>query len=132
MDEKQIPYVQPLYLLKILLGLLALGSLVISAQAAGFPDFTERQRWFLFAALIVVALAIAPFVRFIFRRMDELQQLLHQKACANSLALIVSISAVTGILQESGLIPMFSQFWTLGGVVAIWGIQLMLADRTYK
>lgn len=132
MSEKQIPFLQPLYLLKVLLGLSALGCLIILAQAASLSDLTERQRWYLFSALIAVAIAIVPFVGSIFRRMDELQQLMHKNACVTSLTLITSASAIIGILQESGLIPIFSQFWTLGGIVAIWGIQLMLADRTYK
>lgn len=130
-DRPAAPF-HPMYLLKVLAGLSVLGVLVLVAQSIdllGLPLFLQRV---LVALLVSLALAIVPFTRFVYPRTDELEQILHQTASVNSLVIVASASTVLGILQAAHLIPVFNQFWTLGLIVATWGIQLMLADRYYR
>ncbi|SMB91871.1 hypothetical protein [Deinococcus hopiensis] len=132
MNDSPAAHPHPAYLLKVLLGLSILGGLVLAAQATDLLGLPALQQRLLLTPLVILAVALVPFTRFIYRRTDELEQILHQNACVNSLAVIASASAVLGILQAGHLIPAFSQFWTLGLVIGTWGVQLMLTDRRYK
>ncbi|ADV66022.1 hypothetical protein [Deinococcus maricopensis] len=132
MNDRPAPPLDRLYLLKVLLGLLALASLVLLAQTLDLLGLPLLQQRLLLSLLVLLAAAIVPASRIIYRRTDELEQILHQHASMNSLAIIASASAILGILQAGHLLPVFNQFWTLGLVIGIWGVQLMLTDRRYK
>ncbi len=129
MDERLLT---PTYLLKVTLGLLGLGALVLAALGLSASALAPPLRYAALVALLVAACAIIPFVGYVYRRMDELHRSLHQKSCAASLPIIAALSAVLGILQANGIVPAISQFWMLGAVVGTWGINLMIADRRYR
>lgn len=132
MNEKYLSPPQPVYLLKIILGLIVVAGLIAAAyglSVSGLPPFI-RNLWL--GALLLVAAVIAPFAGHVYRKMDELQKHQHQNACVASLPLIAAVSAMLGILQLNGLLPAFNQFWTLGLVGGVWAINLMLADRRYR
>lgn len=130
--EAPVSYPQAIYLLKILAGLAVLAMVVVTALwfplSGASPD---QLRWGL-GLLLVLAVALIPLVRLVYHRMDELQKLLHKKASMSSLSLLVSMSCAIGILQASRLVPLFNQFWTLGFIVMVWGVNLMLANRRFQ
>lgn len=78
------------------------------------------------------ALGLRPIIRMVYRRMDELQRVLHQQASMNTLSILASDCCLIGILQANQVIPLFNQFWSLGLIIVLWGINLMLADRSYR
>lgn len=131
-DETPIASLQPIYLLKVLMGLLAVCGVILAAIWLPLSGASLAQQRWLVAALAVLALALVPAVQWFYRRSDELQRLQHQHACVSSLAVAASVSGLTGILQANQLIPLFNQFWTLGLLLALWGFQLMRADRRFK
>ncbi|WP_035052196.1 hypothetical protein [Andreprevotia chitinilytica] len=132
MNEEQTFPVQPLYIFRIVLGLLVLGSLVVAAYALPLSDASPLARYLQISGLALLAATIVPSVWYVYNSMDELQKILHQSACASSLSLIAAISAIVGILQANELIPVFNQFWTLGTIIGVWGVNLMLVDKRYK
>lgn len=132
MNKKRITSLQPMYLLKIILGLLILAGVVMAAFYPGVSGLSPFIRNVAIGGLVVVSAAIIPFVRRIYTNMDELQKVLHQNACVASLTVIAAVSAIIGILQANNLIPIYNQFWTLGLVIGLWAINLMRADRHYK
>jgi hypothetical protein len=132
MDEKHITSLQPLYLLKIFLGLLVAGGLVVIAFHPAVSRLSPLIRYMVIGGLISVSAALIPFVRRIYNNMDELQKVLHQKACVASLTVTAAVSAIIGTLQANNLMPLFNQFWMAAVVVGLWSINLMRADRRYK
>ena len=132
MNEKCIAPLQPVYLFKIILGLFVVLGLTVSAYAMRWLGLSPLASNLLLGMMFVVSAAIIPFVRLVYIRMDELQKLQHQKACVASLPIIAAASAVMGILQANDFIAGFNQFWAFGMVVAVWAINLMLADRRYR
>jgi len=129
-DVKDIK-IDPLYLLKIVTGLALLGILIAIANSAPLIDNPALQQ-LLLAGLVLLSIGIIPFVKYFYKRADELQQLLHQYACVTSLSVVITISCVIGTLQASNIIPLFNQFWTMGLSIGVWGLFLMLSDRSYK
>lgn len=132
MNEKSTLQLQPVYLLRIILGLIVIAGLIASAYELSMFGLSPLTRNLLLGVLIIVTAAIVPFVRRVYIKMDELQKLQHQNSCVASLPVIAAASAIMGILQVNDLMPEFNQFWTLGMVVGVWAINLMLADRLYK
>lgn len=132
MNEKYISTLQPIYLLKIILGLIVVAGLIAAAYALSAFDLPLLARYFLLGVLLIVSAAIVPFVRRAYGQMDELQKHQHQNACVNSMPIIAAVSAVIGILQASDLLLALNQFWGLGMVVGVWAINLLLADRQYR
>ncbi len=132
MNEKSTLQLQPVYLLRIVLGLIVVAGLIASAYELSVFGLSPFTRYLLLGVLLLVSAAIVPFVRRVYIKMDELQKLQHQNSCVASLPVIAAASAIMGILQVNDLMPEFNQFWTLGMVVGVWAINLMLADRLYK
>lgn len=130
--ESPLLYPRPIYLLKVLTALVVLAMVIIVALWLPLSNVSPVQQRAGLAVLLVFAIALFPVVQLIYYRMDELQKLLHQKASMISLAMLASVSCLIGILQASQLAPLFNQFWTLGLVVVVWGINLMRADRRLK
>jgi hypothetical protein len=131
MSESDKVKIQPLYLVKIISGLLVLIALVLIAQSIPFVNDTLIHHA-LIATLILLAAGLIPFIRFFYRNSDELQKLLHQNSCVTSLSVVISTSFIIGILQSSNVIPLFNQFWTAGLSICVWGLFLMLSDRNFK
>lgn len=131
MNEKYSAPPQPVYVLKIILGLMVVVGLFAAAHALELSGFSPLARHVLLGALLMVAAAIVPFVKRIYNRRDELQKLQHQAACVATLPIIAAASAIAGILQLNDLIPALNQFWLFGLVLGVWSINLMLADRPY-
>jgi hypothetical protein len=123
MNEDQPTAGQARYLIKVLLGIALLGFEVL--VALGLPEAVIS------VALVVTMLMQVPLIRWLYGRADELRQLMHRQACTRTLAWLAAGSGVAGVLQANGLIPVFNQFWMLGALVAMWGVQLMLADRPH-
>lgn len=132
MREKYSPLLQPVYLIRIILGLIVGAGLIMAACGLSWLEMSSFTRNVLLGTLLIVAAAIVPFVRRVYLKMDELQKLQHQNACVASLPIVAATSVIIGILQVNDLIPALNQFWTLGMVVGVWAINLMLADRCYK
>jgi hypothetical protein len=132
MNQKHDLPIQPIYLLKIILGLLVVASLIVAACSLSLFDLSPLMRNVVLGMLLVSAAVIVPFTRHVYLKMDELQKLQYQNACVASLAIIVAVSAMLGILQVNDVIPPFNQFWVLGVVVGVWAVNLMLADRSFR
>lgn len=131
-NEAQLVFPSPVYLLKVLSGLAILAMVGLTAFWLPVSGATELQQQFVLSILMILAIGMIPLVKLIYRRMDELQKLLHKNASMISLSIVSSVSCLIGILQASNIIPLFNQFWTLGVVVVVWGINLMLADHRFK
>ncbi|MFA5826720.1 MAG: hypothetical protein WC825_12230 [Gallionellaceae bacterium] len=132
MNEKRISPLQPMYLFKIVLGVIVLAGLIVAANILSWLSLSPVTRHLLLGGLIIVSAAIVPFVSYAYGKMDELQKVLHQNACVASLPIVAATLVIVGILQVNDVIPALNQFWTLGMVVGVWAINLMLADRRYK
>ncbi len=134
MDNHQslLAYPQPLYLLKVLTGLAVLAMVVFAAYWLPISGASPAKQQWGVGLLLLVAVALAPIMRRVYQRMDELHKLLHKRASMASLSFLTSVSCLVGILQANHLIPLFNQFWTLGLVAAVWGVNLMLADRRFR
>ena len=85
-----------------------------------------------FLAATASAAALAPLIFFLYRRRDEMERHLHGQACVAAMALLTALCAMLGVLQACGLLPLFNQFVTLGLLIAVWGLQLALADRRLR
>jgi hypothetical protein len=131
-EDNHTRQLQPLYLFKVLLGLTFLSTLIFTALLLPQARLSPTQHQLGLGILLILALALIPYVQAVYRRRDELQQLLHMRASMQTLALLTTVSCLLGILQASDIIPLFNQFWTLGLLIAVWGLNLMLADRHYK
>ncbi len=123
---------QPLYLAKLLLGLGLLGAVTLIALEPSLGASLGLPPALTLIVSLLAMLLLAPAVLLVYRRMDELNQGLHQQASTISLTLLAAGSGVLGVLQARGLLPLFNQFWLLGGLLAVWGIALMLRDRRYR
>ncbi len=123
---------QPAYLLKVLAGLAILATLIMTALWLPLSGISSLQQGAGLTLLLALAVAMVPMVQGVYRRRDELQKLLHQNASVASLTMLASASSLLGILQASQIVPLFNQLWTLGLLVAVWGVNLMLADRRFR
>ncbi len=132
MNEKPASPQKFVYLLKITAGLAGLGALAILAAALPASELPPPLRFLLLGVLLGAAALIAPIVNRMYGRMDELHRTLHQRACVATLGVLAGASAIIGILQANGLMPVFSQFWALAMIIGVWGVNLMLADRRYR
>jgi len=130
-DNTPAPAIHPLYVLQVLAALLAVGLGILAAFWLAHAGASWAQQQAAIAVLVALALALVPGLRWVYLRRDELQRLHHQQACVTSMAILASACAVLGILQANQLLPLFNQFWTFGLLIAVWGVQLMLADRRY-
>lgn len=131
--EKGIQFnaASPIYLLKVFLGLATIGSMI--GLALWLPDsgLSSGQRCTAVVALVAMSIGLMPAIRWIYLQRDELERLQHQQACTASVAITASASALVGVLQSNQLLPNFNQFWTLGLLIAVWGVWLSLASRRY-
>ena len=124
--------IQSIYVLKVLAGLLTLGLTGFCAFWLPVSGASPTQHNVALAVLIVLAVALIPAVYWVVRRRDELQRLQHQQASASALAVLASVSIVVGVLQANQWLPLLNQFWTLGLVLVVWGLQLAWADRRFR
>ncbi len=119
------------YLSKVLLGLGVLGLEVTVALGLREAVMGTAARQAAMAVLILLMLLQLPLIGRVLRRTDELRQQMHRAACAKTLAWLATGCGIVGVLQAGDLLPVFNQFLTLGVLVAVWGVQLMLADRPH-
>ncbi len=132
MTETPVLRTQVVYLGKVIAGVLTLISLALVSALLGSAELGEPWKNALVAVLILAALAIPVFVRAVYRKMDELQKRLHERACVFSLGLTFSASFVAGILQAHRIVPEFSPFWVCAMIVCSWGLGLALANRQFS
>lgn len=123
---------QMIYLLKVISGLALLGLIVGSAFWLPLSGVSQLEQGWGLSGLLIAAVALFPLVQWKYRRMDELQRLLHQNSSVITLPMLASLFCLIGILQAAEIIPLFNQFWFLGILVAVWGVNLMLADRRFR
>lgn len=123
---------QPAYILKVLAGLLALGLIGFCALWLPVSGASPEQHAVGVAILIIVAMGLMPAIAWVLSQRDELQRLHHQQASVGTLAVLASAFTVIGILQTNQWLPLFNQFWTMGLLLATWGIRLMWADRSFR
>jgi hypothetical protein len=124
--------VQLAYLAKVLTGLALVTAVVLLALWLPQHAIEPASRQLAIAGLVLLALGLVPWVRWVYRRRDEMLQAQHQRACMHSLAWCAAASAAVGVLQAAEWLPLFSQFWTLGLLIAIWSLQLVWADFQNK
>ncbi|MES2584765.1 MAG: hypothetical protein V4627_18715 [Pseudomonadota bacterium] len=122
----------PVYIFKVLAGLLAMGLLGLCAVWLPVSGATPAQQSAGVAVLVVLALTLVPAIQWVVSRRDELQRLQHQQASAGTITVLASAFTVVGILQANQWLPLFNQFWTLGLLLAVWGMRLMWADRRFR
>ena len=120
------------YLTKVILGLSVLGAAVLMSLDSGLASSLGMPSVIVDLASLLIMLALAPWVFHAYKRMDELNRHLHQVASAISLPLFASIVGALGFLQARGYLPLFNQFWLLGGLIVLWGMALMLSDRRLR
>ena len=111
---------------------LALGLSGLCAVWLPVSGATPAQQSAGVAVLVVLALTLVPAIHWVVSRCDELQRLQHQQASASTVAGLASAFTVVGILQANQWLPLFNQFWTLGMLLAVWGMRLMWADRDFR
>ncbi len=132
MTDTPVSCQQVAYLGKVIAGLLALIGLALASVLLESAELGEPLKNALVAVLVLSALALPVFVRAVYRKMDELQKRLHERACVFSLGLTFSASFVAGILQSHHIVPEFSPFWICATIVCSWGLGLALANRQFS
>jgi tellurite resistance protein TehA-like permease len=120
------------YLSKVVLALALLGAVVLMSLDSGLAASLGLPSFVIDLACLLVMLALAPWVFHVYKGMDELHRHLHQAASAISLPLLASVIGAVGVLQARGYLPLFNQFWSLGGLLVLWGIALMQSDRRLR
>ncbi|PUA27029.1 MAG: hypothetical protein B0W54_19550 [Cellvibrio sp. 79] len=119
------------YLARIIIGLVVL--LAAVAVALSLPFISHSiSRYSVLIILAIFAFSLIPAIRFFYRRMDEMQKLIHQSSSTMTLAFLAFAAFVVGVLQSAEIIPRFNEFWSFGVIVVVWGINLMLSDKHYK
>jgi hypothetical protein len=127
------PFTERLYYIaKLVAGLVLLGVVIAVATDSWLIDHIGLKPTVVIPVLTLMLFGLAPIVRIIYRRMDELNRSLHRQACAISLPLIACGCGVVGLLQAHELLPLFNQLWMLFAAIGCWGIALMLCDRQYR
>lgn len=131
MHVSPVPSLNLRYLTKVLFGLTALALWVAAAIWLPSVANTSPGREITVGVLILGMLALVRVVHWLYGHADELQQAIHQIACARSLPWLTAACGAIGVLQANDLLPVFNQLWMMGFLVAMWGLQLMLADRPH-
>jgi hypothetical protein len=124
--------VQLSYLAKVLTWLACVAAMVLLALWLPQQTMEPATRWIATGALVLLALGLVPWVGWAYRRRDEMLQGQHQRASMHSLAWCAAVCAVVGVVQAAEWLPLFSQFWTLGLLLAVWALQLVWADFQNK
>jgi hypothetical protein len=119
------------YLARVLVGLAMLALWVAAAILLPTTPISSPGRQIAVGALALGMFAILPLAQWLAGRADELQHAIHQQACTRSMPWLAASCGAAGVLQANGLLPVLNQLWMLGFLVAVWGLQLMLADRPY-
>ncbi len=132
MDEEQGIAINPIYILKVVGALVVLGAIAAASYLPGIRRWSGSESALLVVVLVAAALLLTALLWRVYITMDELGRVLHHGACVLALAIVALGSGVVGILQANDLMPVFSQFWLVGAVVAVWGVCLMLVDRRFK
>ncbi len=131
MHEHHVTSRQMRYMIKVLFGLALLALELLIALGLPYAAMGATTRQVAIVTLALIMLMQVQLVHWLYGRADELRQLIHRQACTRSLPWLAVGCGVAGLLQANGVIPIFNQFWTLGVLVALWGLQLMLADRPH-
>jgi hypothetical protein len=117
------------YLAKVLGGLLLLGAITFAGWMPAWPGLTPPLR---FTLLVMAALAFAagiPLAARLYRRQDEFHRFVHHSASVSTLPLLVALFGIMGSLQAADMLPPLNQSVSMLLIVALWGVQLMWADR---
>lgn len=120
------------YLTKVILALSSLAGAVLMSLDPDIALSLGVSQTVAVLACLAAMLALVPLAFILYKRMDELNRHLHQTASAISLPLLASIIGILGVLQVRGFLPLFNQFWLLGGLIVLWGVALMLCDRRFR
>jgi hypothetical protein len=120
------------YLARIVGGLALVVGLLGGGVWLHVSDWPAAIRLGALAGVVILTLAIFPLVQAVYRRMDELEQRVHEKASTASLPLLACLAAAIGVLQAQGVVPLFNLLWIFGAVVAVWAVGLVCADRAFK
>lgn len=119
------------YLTRVFLGLALVALWMIGVIWIPKTILSPQFQLLLMFILLLPALALPLVVARFARKADALRQSIHQLASTRSLPWIATSCAVAGLLQANDFIPDFNQLWMFLIIVAIWGLQLMLADRPH-
>ena len=131
MNDSQDLAAQARYLIKVLLALALVALEVFIALCLPHSEASATTRQIVIALLIAIMLMQAQAIRWLYGRADELQQAMHRQACTRCVAWLAAGSAIAGVLQANDVIPVFNQLWMLAALLAVWSVQLMLADRPH-
>jgi hypothetical protein len=124
--------IQAAYLAKVIGVVLALISLAAAPAFLRTADLDQPIKNMLLALLVLAVLLLPLLARMLYRRMDELQQRLHERACMFALGVLMPAAFLAGILQVYQRLPQFSLFWICAVLVGSWGLGLALADRKFN
>lgn len=122
------------YLLKLLSACLAGALLLLSGPllAEQLPGLSRPVRLLIVLALALPPLLLAPWLRRVHLRSDELMQLMHQRACRFGLQAGLALMALAGLLQTLDLLPPLNWTWGFVALLACWALGLALADRELR
>jgi hypothetical protein len=129
MAQDEAPGLSGSYLAKVAATVALLAAVAVFGAVPEWPGLPPAARAALLAAGALVCVATVPFAAWVYRRRDEFHRFMHQSACVATLPVLVALHGVIGALQSAQLLPAFNQSLSLLLVLAVWGVQLMLADR---
>lgn len=123
---------QVFYMTKVLTGLSVL--IAVSISALKFSELELSHAAVLWGVGLFVLFFLMLFggIYRVYKKMDELQQRMHEYASVFTVTFFVSLFGVLGVLQANHIIPLFNQFWMLGALIIIWGVALSFYDKSYK
>jgi len=121
-----------IYLVKVLTGLLILVGIVGTAVMLPQWEVSEAVRRMLIGVSVAAFAVLAGVVYRVYKKVDEFQKRLHDHASVLTIALVIALLGMAGVLQANGMVPLFNLFWVMGAVIAIWGVALASYDKRYK
>ena len=129
MAEDEAPGLSGASLAKTAAAVALLAGIAFFVARPEWPGLPHAARLALLAAGALVCVGAVPLAVRLYRRSDEFHRFLHQSASVATLPLLLALHGVIGALQAANLLPAFNQSLAMLLVLAVWGVQLMLADR---
>lgn len=117
------------YLAKVVAGLCLLACWALTSLWLPFSGLAGYERAAVLALLAVTGGGLPLWAWWRYRRMDELQQRLHERASTFALGTSLGALAVLELLQRQGLMPELTPLAAAVAIVGLWGLGLALAHN---